>query len=310
MSLSTWAAVAARAASVVLLLASVSVAADKRVVTDSAGRRVEVPARIERVYAAGGPASVLLYVLAPDKLLGWTRPPSAEERAYLPAPYAELPTLGRLTGRGNTANVEVVLGARPDIILDYGSITPTYVSLADRIQQQTGIPYLLFDGSLSAIPGAFKAVGDLLGVGDRAAELGRYAERVLAETDRRVAAIPGDKRPLVYYARGPRGLDRSHGLDQRGEPRSPRRAQCDRRADRGGTRRGVSRTSTGLEPPGDDHDRRRLRRRCGLGCALARGPGGAGRAGRRSHHAFRTSQLHITQGARLLRHFTPLGVFI
>ncbi len=207
MSRPKWAAVAVGLAGGMLLLASTSVAADRRVVTDSAGRRVEVPARIERVYAAGGPATLLLYAVAPDKMLGWTRPPSAEEQAYLPARYAGLPTLGRLTGRGNMANVEVVLAARPDIILDYGSVTPTYVSLADRIQQQTGIPYLLFDGSLSEIPGAFRAVGDLLGAGDRAAELARYAERALAETDRRVSAIPADKRPLVYYARGPRGLE-------------------------------------------------------------------------------------------------------
>jgi hypothetical protein len=31
---------------------------------------------------------------------------------------------------------------------------------------------------------------DLLGVGDRGRELGRYAERRLAETDRRVARVP------------------------------------------------------------------------------------------------------------------------
>ena len=104
-------------------------------------------------------------------MLGWTRPLGPEERAFVPARYAELPTLGRLTGRGNTANVEVVLAARPDLIFDYGSLTETYRSLADRVQQQTGVPYLLFDGSLSAIPDVYARVGDLLGVGDRGREL-------------------------------------------------------------------------------------------------------------------------------------------
>ena len=42
-----------------------------RVVTDSAGRQVDVPDRIGRVFTAGPPASVLLYVLAPDRLAGW-----------------------------------------------------------------------------------------------------------------------------------------------------------------------------------------------------------------------------------------------
>ena len=140
-------------------------------------------------------------------MLGWTRPLGPEERAFVPARYAELPTLGRLTGRGNTANVEVVLAARPDLIFDYGSLTETYRSLADRVQQQTGVPYLLFDGSLSAIPDVYARVGDLLGVGDRGRELGRYAARLLAETDQRVARVPAAQRPSVYYARGPKGLD-------------------------------------------------------------------------------------------------------
>ena len=43
--------------------------------------------------------------------------------------------LGRLTGRGGTANLEVVLATRSDLIFDYGSLAPTYVSLADRVQE-------------------------------------------------------------------------------------------------------------------------------------------------------------------------------
>jgi iron complex transport system substrate-binding protein len=195
------------AASALLLLAGAAPAADTRSVTDSAGRRAEVPARVERVYAAGGPASIFLYTLAPEKMLGWNRPLSPDERAFVPTRFAELPTLGRLTGRGNTANVEVVLAARPDFIFDYGSLSATYRSLADRAQQQIGVPYLLFDGSLSAIPAVYARLGDLLGVGDQGRELGRFAERLLAEADRRVARVPAARRPRVYYARGPKGLE-------------------------------------------------------------------------------------------------------
>jgi len=187
-------------------LATATWAVDKRIVVDSAGRRIEVPAKIERVFAAGGPASVFLYTLAPEKLLGWTSPLTAEERAYIPAPYARLPTLGRLTGRGNTTNVEVVLASRPDVILDYGTINPTYISLAERIQKQTGVPYLLFDGAFDQIATTYRSAGAALGVSDSAEQLSRYTERLLADVDKRLARIPAKSRPLVYYARGPRGL--------------------------------------------------------------------------------------------------------
>jgi iron complex transport system substrate-binding protein len=182
-------------------------AAGARTVVDDAGRRVEVPARVARVIAAGPPASVFLYALAPQALVGWTRAPSPEERAFLPAPYAALPTLGRLTGRGNTANVETILAARPDVIVDCGVIGPTYVSLADRVQQQTGVPYLLYDGSLSALPRTLERVGELLDARDQASRLARYAEAVLRDVDQRVARVPPERRPRVYYARGPRGLE-------------------------------------------------------------------------------------------------------
>jgi ABC-type Fe3+-hydroxamate transport system substrate-binding protein len=58
----------------------------------------------------------------------------------MPTRYTTLPVLGRLTGRGNTANVEIVLKADPDIILDYGSISKTYKSLADRVQDRVVLP--------------------------------------------------------------------------------------------------------------------------------------------------------------------------
>ena len=181
--------------------------AQRRAIVDGAGRRVEIPSGVRRVFAAGGPASIFIYTLAPEMLLGWTRPPTAEERRWLPARYADLPALGRLTGRGNTANVEVVLAARPDVIVDFGTIGPTYASLADRVQEQTKVPYVLLDGSLAATARAYTVAGDLLGVPQRAGELARYVEQTLSDVDRRVAGVPRERRPRVYYARGPRGLE-------------------------------------------------------------------------------------------------------
>src|SRR5579872_175963 len=176
-------------------------AADTRIVTDSAGRNIAVPAHIERIFAAGTPAAITLYTLAPDKLLGWPMPVSEAEKAFMPAPYRDLPVLGRLTGRANTANVETVLAAHPDIIIDVGSVDPTHVSLADRIAAQTGIPYLIYDGTLGNSVKLYTLLGALLGEEAKAAELAHYAEKTLA------AIVPeaSGLRPRVYYARGPDG---------------------------------------------------------------------------------------------------------
>jgi iron complex transport system substrate-binding protein len=178
-----------------------------RVVTDSAGRQVAVPERIERVFPAGPPAMVLLYVLAPETLLGWTREFRGNEAAYVAAPYRDLPVLGRLTGRGGDANLEAVLAARPDLIFDFGSIAPIYVSLADRVQAQTGVPYVLIDGRFASTAPALRLMGQILGVEQRAAKLATYADATYADLDAMLAKIPQEQRPRVYLARGPEGLE-------------------------------------------------------------------------------------------------------
>lgn len=156
-----------------------------------------MPARIERVFAAGPTASILVYSLAPDRLVGWDRPLPPAARPFLPAPYAALPTLGRLTGRGGTANIEAVLAAQPDVIVDYGVVRPTYVSLAERVQQQTGISYVLIDGGLSAIPRAYELLGRLLDVPALATEPG-FAAAV--GSDPRWRDVNAVHRGRVYLA--------------------------------------------------------------------------------------------------------------
>ncbi len=179
----------------------------ERSVTNSAGRAVQLPDRIERVFAAGPPAAVLVYVLAPDRLTGWPRAPRPEESRYLAPAARNLPELGMLTGRGDTANLEVVLKARPDLILDFGSVRDTYVSLADRVQAQTGIPYVLIDGTFAHTPAALRLVGQVLGVEDRAERLAAYVEATFAGLDQALTQVPESARRRVYLARGPDGLE-------------------------------------------------------------------------------------------------------
>lgn len=178
-----------------------------RTVTDAAGRKVAIPAKIGKVFAAGTPAAITLYTLAPDLLAGWPDPIRAEQLAYLPAKYAALPVTGRLTGRANTANVEAVLAAKPDLVIDIGTIAPIYASLADRVQQQTGIPYILFDGALTKTPALYRQLGDIFDASAEAEALATYTADVLALVRQRISYVPRTDRARVYYARGPEGLE-------------------------------------------------------------------------------------------------------
>jgi iron complex transport system substrate-binding protein len=149
---------------------------------------------------------VLVFAIAPEKLVGWTRAFRPDEAAFVPPKYGALPELGRLTGRGNTANVEVLLNAKVDLVVDAGSTAELYVSLANRVQQQTGIPYALLDGRLDAVPQSLRTLGRLLGEEQRAGVLADYYETALRDVKARVARVPQAERPRVYYGRGPAGL--------------------------------------------------------------------------------------------------------
>ena len=178
-------------------------------VTDSAGRAVPVPARVTRVFPAGPPAAITLYTVAPELLIGWPRANRADEREFLHPEIGARPEVGRITGRGNTANLEVVLALKPDLILDIGIVNNTYISLAERVQKQTGISYALLDGRFGGTPETYRVIGALTGHQEAAEAAARFAEDTLKTITGRLPEPA--KRPRVYYARGPRGLDTGLG---------------------------------------------------------------------------------------------------
>jgi iron complex transport system substrate-binding protein len=169
--------------------------------------RLPAPADVRRVFAGGPPASALLAVLAPEKLLGWPWNVSAEARAWLPPAVRELPQVGRLAGRGSTMSNETLLQLQPDLILDIGTVDATYISAMQRVAEQTGLPCVLVHGRLAEHPTQLREVGRLLGVAARGERLAAWAEETIALAERVLAAVPPEKRPRVYYARGAGGLE-------------------------------------------------------------------------------------------------------
>lgn len=176
-------------------------------VKDAAGRDVSIPEDASRIFAAGPPADVLLYTLKPKAMLGWVRAVPDKGKEFVLPETRDLPSLGRLTGKGDTLNLEGLLAAKAQMVLDYGNINPTYIDLAKRVEEQTGLPYLLLDGAFSKTPETLRLLGTALGVPERGEELAAEAEAIIKDTEALVAEIPADKRPKVYLARGPEGLE-------------------------------------------------------------------------------------------------------
>jgi iron complex transport system substrate-binding protein len=182
-----------------LLCSSVGLAAE---VTDSTGRAVQIPDRILHVLPAGPPAAVLLEAIAPDLMVGWPGPLSDDAKALLPDSAAH-PRVPRLTGREDVT--DKIKALNPDLIIDYGEVNPRYFELAQATQKKTGVPTLLFAGSLANIPRVVRQVGAILHREARAETVATFAEAMLALPVMPLPASLG-AHPRVLYARGADGL--------------------------------------------------------------------------------------------------------
>jgi iron complex transport system substrate-binding protein len=74
--------------------------------TDQAGRTVTVPNPIKSVYCTSPMGTNLMYMLAPDMLVGWNISPTALEKQYIPEQYRSVVGLGGWFGKNTTGNVE------------------------------------------------------------------------------------------------------------------------------------------------------------------------------------------------------------
>src|SRR5712691_3542636 len=171
--------------------------------TDAAGRRVVLPAQISRILPAEPNAEALVFVLAPDKLVGLSQLPGRS--ALLPR-ASRLPVLGWRPRSNPVSMAETARQLHPDLIIDAGPVTPDRAAFADQVTQQSGIPYILVDDSFARMPTVLRSTGAMLGDNDRAIDLALFAEHAIAGLRGRLLIRPANARPHVYYGRGPDGL--------------------------------------------------------------------------------------------------------
>ena len=90
-----------------------------RTFTDDCGREVEVPEEIRTVIASGTLSQIILFALAPEKLMaingGWTD----DAAEYVDEVYLDLPEVGSFFGN-HDLNYEEIAKLGPDIIIDVG----------------------------------------------------------------------------------------------------------------------------------------------------------------------------------------------
>lgn len=186
------------------VLPTLAVAEETFVFTDSAGREVEVPKNATRIAASGALAQMVLFALAPDSLVGLASEWSPEAEEFL-GDYYTMPVLGQLYGSADL-NLEELAVLDPQIIIDVGEAKKSVVEDMDGLQEQLGIPTVHIDASLSAFGDAYRTLGELLGIEERATELGDYCDMIYTRAEEIMSKV-GDNKASMVYITGADGLN-------------------------------------------------------------------------------------------------------
>jgi iron complex transport system substrate-binding protein len=194
-----------------LLIAGSAFTADTkraaRTIVDMAGRTVTIPAAVNSVYSTSPMGEIIMYVLSPHKITGRTWALSGEDAKFLLDEYLNKPVLGGWYGKNTTGNPEVIISARPDIVLSMGLLDKTDISASLRIEEKLGIPVVMLNGTITMLDSTYRFLGRILGDSARADTLARYCRTTLDIVRSVAARIPDDRRVRVYYAEGLQGLE-------------------------------------------------------------------------------------------------------
>ncbi len=181
---------------------------ESREYTDDCGRTVTIPAKINKVAVSGPLSQIYAYPVCFDILAGFSTAFSEEAAKFIPEKYLNYPELGQIYGGKGSMNLEALLAAAPDIVIDLGEAKKSMVEDLDGLTEQTGIPFVHIDATVKTAPQAFRKLGELVGKEDRAEVLAKWCEECYADVEAMMEKVDADgKRKTLAYCLGDKGLN-------------------------------------------------------------------------------------------------------
>ena len=171
-----------------------------RTITDSLGRQVKVPEKVESIVCVGvGALRYSCYVGAADLVIGVEdyeiKPGMTRLYNYVNFDkFKDLPVIGT-NGQPYT---EEIINIAPDVIVMSKSASVE----ADDLQDKTGTPVVVVPGSDTTMDDAayetIRILGELYGMQTRAAKLTDYLKGIQKDLNDRTMSIPESQKPSVY----------------------------------------------------------------------------------------------------------------
>ncbi len=180
--------------------------ANRRTITDCAGRDVRIPERVEKIVdlALLDGIRTMVELQIADRLVGindcvknfmYGEEGSTFGCWFVPPKVAPQLKNKLSVGTCREPNVEFIRSLEPDLILAYAS----YAELADILEEQTGLPVVCIDASGCLDFKMLRLVADIMGKQRRAEALITYAEGKVEKIVRMRSHLDETKRVKVFF---------------------------------------------------------------------------------------------------------------
>jgi ABC-type Fe3+-hydroxamate transport system, periplasmic component len=178
-----------------------------RTFVDSAGRSVEIPDEINSIAPSGPMAQIVLYTACPDKLAGIAMDFPDSAKQLIDKKYWGLPKFGQFYGKNANLNMEALIAASPDVIVDIGEAKETVVEDMNGLQKQLGMPVVFIEATLDNMDQTYKKIGELIGDTKDTDQLAAYCKEISEKADKVNGELKDEDRVSVYEALGDSGLN-------------------------------------------------------------------------------------------------------
>lgn len=151
---------------------------ETRTFTDSVGRTVTIPKELKKIAPSGPVAQLVLYTAAPDLLCGLAREFPETAEGYIDDSYYSLPVFGQFYGKNANLNMEALVAASPELVIDIGEPKKNIGEELDSLSEQLGIPVVFIEATLPTMESAYTKLGELLGNTKECEELAEYCKEL------------------------------------------------------------------------------------------------------------------------------------
>ena len=175
---------------------------------DSTGRSVRIPPVIENIAITGPLSQVYILPLAGDMLVGVSNEFSDDAELYLPENIFHKTEIGQLYGGKGEMDLEALLAAAPDVVIDIGEPKGTIGDDLTALTEQTGIPFIHIDATVATAPEAYRTLGKLLGREEKAEEIAVWCENTYANISAMMEKVDANNaRKTLLYCLGDKGVN-------------------------------------------------------------------------------------------------------